>query len=206
MQVKLTELVNHGLDTVALLDSLVRNPDDASSRGSASVPERPLLAGRQGRNSREDRRGQERVRHRLHVDQANRLELAQRRARDRGLSLGLDDLAPHGLEDLLREPRISLQRRRTNVGDRARRASDRRDGERVSRAAGVALDVVHVRVLVHALGDAVHVEQLASVVLDALYVDPEGPHHRDGHVNVRLGDDLTTGEFKRDRFRGVRRA
>ncbi|KAI3485871.1 hypothetical protein L1887_50669 [Cichorium endivia] len=201
---ELGELVHHGTDAVALLDALVCDAGDArrraSSRGGA-------VRRRLGSDGEEDRGSEEGVGHRLHVDQANLAQVTDLGSNDGGGCGGLDDGAAHGLEHLLGEAGVTLERGGADVGDGALGARDGGDGQRVGGTAGVALDVVDGGRDVAALGDAVGVGEAAGGrICEALDLDAEGGHHGDSHVDVKLRDDLTADELEHDLFGGVGRA
>lgn len=56
------------------------------------------------------------------------------------------------------------------------------------------------------LGDGVDVQQLARGVRLAFDLDAERLHYGDSHVDIRLRDDLTAGQLKRNLFGGIRSA
>src|SRR5882762_10028929 len=116
---RLTKLIDHSADAIALLHALVRDTDDPSRRRSAPITQLPAGLRRTDGDSGEHGRGQERVGHRLHVNEPYGLELTHRRSLHSGLRLRLNDSAAHGLEDLLSKARVALQRGRADVRDGA---------------------------------------------------------------------------------------
>lgn len=204
----LTKFINHRPNPITLLHPLIRNTQNPRRiRRDPIHP--PFFQTRLRRNRRQHARRQERIRHGFHIDVPTRSQLAHRRARHGRFRLGLHDFTTHGFQHVLSKTRIALQRRGPDVLDRARRSRDGCDGERVRRGRRVGFDVVRLRVRVRGLWDLVHVEKLTrrSVFL-AGDGDSEGGHHGDGHVDVRLGDDLASGELEDGSFGtgSVRRA
>jgi hypothetical protein len=164
-----TELVDHGANAVALLDTLVRDAQDAR-RVSRRV-RLDAFAASLATDGRERHGRQERVRHRLHVHQADRLELAHRRTGHGRLVFALLDLAPHAPQDVDREPGVALERRRANVLNRAGSPGDGRHRKWIRRAARVALDRILFGIGVLRTRNVVHIEQRAVLGLAAGNLD-----------------------------------
>ena len=81
------------------------------------------------------------------------------------------------------------------------------DSKRVCRTAGIGFDIVLERVLVDGAWDLVGVKQLASSRISlANGIDSESFHHRDGHVGVRLRNDLSASELQYYRLWSLRSA
>ena len=79
------------------------------------------------------------------------------------------------------------------------------DSKRVCRAAGIGFDVVPGRVLVDGAWDLVDVKQFAGFRISlANDIDSEGFNHHDGHVDVRLRNDLSASELQGYRLWSVR--
>lgn len=106
-------------------------------------------------------------------------------ARNDRLIIVLSDPAAHMLEHVDSEARVALQPCDADVRGGACRGGDSRNSKRVRSGGRVALDGIGGRVDVGNLEDLVRV-----LALDRLNVDAKGARHSDGHVDVRLRDDL----------------
>ena len=81
------------------------------------------------------------------------------------------------------------------------------NSKRVCCAACIGLDVPPGRVLVDGAWDLVDVKQLAGFRISlAKDIDSESFHHRDGHVDVRLRNDLSASELQYYRLWSLRSA
>ncbi|KAH3661396.1 hypothetical protein OGAPHI_006803 [Ogataea philodendri] len=186
LHAKLGELDTHGLNTVALLHTLVGNTDDRR---------RLRVVG----NSCNHRRRQECIGHWLHINQRKRLQATNWGSLYGGGSLCLSNSASHWSEHVGSKPRVSLQRRRSNVRNRALGSVHSSKCKRISGRRGIALNNVLGRVNVMGLWNMV------GVLLGRGFghVNAERAHHSDGHVDVQLRNWLTSHQRQGDRLIGV---
>ncbi|RUS22722.1 hypothetical protein BC937DRAFT_87604 [Endogone sp. FLAS-F59071] len=176
---ELGELVHHGSDTVAFLETLIGDTGDTSN---------VLTTLGIGSDGSKNRRGEECVGHRFHVNRRQRTKLPYGRTSDSSGCCRLHHSATHGPEHIDGEAGVALEGRGANIWNSARRARYGCDCERIGCRACVRLDKVDTRVFVLQPGNSI------GILRQSFYLCPKRLHHRNCHIDVRLRDYNVAGQ------------